>query len=69
MHSVTPAQVSIASAKVQTTREKVLGVATSGRTQILYYDTPGLISHTEGRKHGLARPLLTDARNAGKSSG
>lgn len=42
----------------------MLGVATSGRTQITYYDTPGLITHVEGRRHGLARPLLTDARNS-----
>jgi GTP-binding protein Era len=49
---------------VQTTRERVLGVATTDRTQIMYFDTPGLISHAEGRRHGLARPLLTDAKNA-----
>ena len=38
------AKVSIVSAKVQTTRTRVLGIATEGQSQIIFIDTPGIFA-------------------------
>lgn len=57
-------KVSIVSPRVQTTRERVLGIATEGATQVLYMDTPGVIPYREGHRLRIARPLLTEANHA-----
>eukprot|EP00041_Stephanoeca_diplocostata_P024972 m.643662 g.643662 ORF g.643662 m.643662 type:complete len:385 (+) comp22643_c0_seq23:150-1304(+) len=57
-------KVSIVSPRVQTTRERVLGIATEGTTQVLYMDTPGVIPYREGHRLRIARPLLTEANHA-----
>ncbi|KAJ8043786.1 GTPase Era, mitochondrial [Holothuria leucospilota] len=51
------------SKKVHTTRTKATAVVTSGRTQIIILDTPGIVSFKHGRKHHLPRPLLVDPKN------
>ncbi len=38
------AKVSIVTSKVQTTRSRVIGVATAGATQLIYVDTPGIFA-------------------------
>ncbi|KNC51293.1 GTP-binding protein Era [Thecamonas trahens ATCC 50062] len=58
-------KVSIVSPKMQTTRERVLGVATRGAVQAEYLDTPGLLAPSAryaGKK--VMRSLLLEAADA-----
>lgn len=57
-------KVSIVSPRAQTTREQTRGVLTEDNTQIVFLDTPGFVSHSEGRRLGLDRSVLSDARHA-----
>lgn len=42
LNSLVGTKVAIVSPKVQTTRSRVLGIATEGRSQIVFVDTPGI---------------------------
>eukprot|EP00039_Didymoeca_costata_P000460 m.45619 g.45619 ORF g.45619 m.45619 type:complete len:265 (-) comp10274_c0_seq2:444-1238(-) len=57
-------KVAAVSPKVQTTRNRILGVITEGNTQVVLFDTPGLVSYHEGRRLRLSRPLLKEARDS-----
>jgi len=39
-------------------------VHTEGGVQLVYFDTPGVLPHLEGRKLNMARPLLTEVSRA-----
>ncbi|MDE2089633.1 MAG: GTPase Era [Gammaproteobacteria bacterium] len=54
-------KVSITSPKPQTTRHRILGIKTSGASQVVYVDTPGLHRHA---KRALNRYLNRAARGA-----
>ena len=53
-------RLSIATPKPQTTRQRILGIAVFGRTQIAFTDTPGI--HAE--RGGLHARMLTQARES-----
>ncbi|MGL4242127.1 MAG: GTPase, partial [Beijerinckiaceae bacterium] len=42
LNALVGAKISIVSRKVQTTRTQVRGIAISGRSQIVFVDTPGI---------------------------
>ena len=54
-------RLSIVSPRPQTTRHRILGIATSAAGQILYVDTPGL---HRGAKRAMNRSLNRAARSA-----
>eukprot|EP00048_Salpingoeca_helianthica_P007373 m.109587 g.109587 ORF g.109587 m.109587 type:complete len:410 (+) comp14314_c0_seq2:97-1326(+) len=56
--------VSSVSPKEQTTRERVLGILTHQSTQVLFFDTPGIVSLQESRKLHLARSFSIEPRFA-----
>uniref|UniRef100_A0A8C4U6S3 GTPase Era, mitochondrial n=1 Tax=Falco tinnunculus TaxID=100819 RepID=A0A8C4U6S3_FALTI len=54
------------SKKVHTTRCKARGVVTSGDTQLIILDTPGLTSPFKAKRHKLDEAMLTDPWNSVK---
>ncbi|KAH8373085.1 hypothetical protein KR009_011633 [Drosophila setifemur] len=52
------------SAKVHTTRQLNTAICTMGQTQLVFYDTPGLITQREIRKHHLEQSFKTSYRRA-----
>ncbi|ALC41055.1 CG7488 [Drosophila busckii] len=52
------------SAKVHTTRKATTGVLTTGQTQLVFYDTPGLVTQSEIRKHNLEQSFKSAYRHA-----
>lgn len=61
LNALVGAELSIVSPKPQTTRHRILGVATHGNAQIAFLDTPGL---HEGGKRAMNRQLNRVARHA-----
>lgn len=57
LNSAVGAKVSIVSRKVQTTRTQIRGIAMSGRTQIVFVDTPGIFAP----KRRLEKAMVTSA--------
>lgn len=57
-------KVSIVSPKVQTTRQRILGIAISGEAQLVLIDTPGIFSP----KKRLDRAMVASAWEAGKDA-
>lgn len=53
--------LSIVSPKPQTTRQRIFGICTSARGQVVFVDTPGLV---ESPRHGLHRAMLLEAEEA-----
>lgn len=59
------APVSAVSSKVHTTRKTTRGACLlNDRTQLLVYDTPGVVTSTRAKKHNLENSLLTDPDGA-----
>ncbi|MCC5879231.1 MAG: GTPase Era [Idiomarina sp.] len=48
LNQILQQKISITSKKAQTTRHRILGIATEGRDQVVYVDTPGL--HSDEKK-------------------
>ncbi len=57
-------KVSIVSSKVQTTRQRILGIAISGDAQLVLIDTPGIFAP----KKRLDRAMVASAWEAGKDA-
>jgi GTP-binding protein Era len=57
VNALVGAKVSIVSAKVQTTRSRVVGIAVEGGTQLVLVDTPGIFAP----KHRLERAMVAAA--------
>ncbi|EDW31319.1 GL11028 [Drosophila persimilis] len=52
------------SAKVHTTRKSNTAICTTGQTQLVFYDTPGLVTQREIRKHHLEQSFKSSYRHA-----
>ncbi|KAH8391514.1 hypothetical protein KR215_011226 [Drosophila sulfurigaster] len=52
------------SAKVHTTRQSNTAICTIGQTQLVFYDTPGLVTQREIRKHHLDKSFKSAYRHA-----
>jgi len=50
LNRIVGTRVSAVSPKAQTTRERILGIATINQTQLVFFDTPGIISPAKQRK-------------------
>lgn len=61
LNSILGANVSIVTPKAQTTRERVLGILTEKRGQIVFVDTPGIHRAKEG---GINEYMVAEAREA-----
>lgn len=58
MNALVGQKVSIATSKAQTTRHETLGIVTAGNTQLLFYDTPGILHPTKMRRR-MTREMST----------
>eukprot|EP00045_Choanoeca_perplexa_P010211 m.102754 g.102754 ORF g.102754 m.102754 type:complete len:392 (+) comp15195_c0_seq1:56-1231(+) len=54
----------IVSPREHTTRQRACGVWTSDTTQTVFIDTPGIVSHRDGRRLNVPRSVLVDGKNA-----
>lgn len=61
LNSVLGSEISIVTPKAQTTREKVLGILTMEKGQIIFIDTPGIHKAKSG---GLNQYMVTQAQEA-----
>lgn len=52
------------STKVHTTRQSNTAICTQGQTQLVFYDTPGLVTQREIRKHHLEQSFKSAYRHA-----
>ncbi|XP_066988688.1 GTPase Era, mitochondrial [Macrobrachium rosenbergii] len=52
------------SSKVHTTRINARAILNHGSTQLVFLDTPGLVTHDEVSRHGLERSLLMEAEKS-----
>ncbi|XP_034654821.1 GTPase Era, mitochondrial [Drosophila subobscura] len=52
------------SAKVHTTRKSNTAICTTGQTQLVFYDTPGLVTQREIKKHHLEQSFKSSYRHA-----
>ncbi|XP_052824473.1 GTPase Era, mitochondrial [Octopus bimaculoides] len=56
-------KMSSVSSKVHTTRKNTLGVLTENSNQIVFVDTPGLVTSKSFSKHNIDRNMITDPEN------
>nr|CAH7725739.1 unnamed protein product [Callosobruchus chinensis] len=57
-----------ASSKVHTTRGKAKAVFTQDNTQIVFMDTPGIVSDKEQKKYNLTKAFIRDCKNVSKGA-
>jgi GTP-binding protein Era len=57
-------KVSIVSPKVQTTRTRVLGIAITGQTQLVFIDTPGIFTPTRRIERAMVQAAWSGAADA-----
>ena len=57
-------QVCPTSSKVHTTRKANKAIYTTGKTQLVFYDTPGLVTPSEIKKHHLENSFKSAYRSA-----
>ena len=57
INSITKNKISIVSHKVQTTRENIKGIINFGTSQLVFIDTPGIISVRKHFNKTLARSI------------
>lgn len=58
------AKISIVSPKVQTTRHRILGVLTEGKSQFVFIDTPGIFNAKKPFEKAMVKAALSGAREA-----
>lgn len=61
MNQILGEEISIVSAKAQTTREKVLGIKTEARGQMVFMDTPGI---HQARANGINERMVEQAKSS-----
>ena len=61
-------KVSIVSPKVQTTRSRVLGIALSGPSQVIFVDTPGIFEPRRRLDRAMVRAAWSGAADADRSA-
>jgi GTPase len=57
-------KLSIVTARAQTTRERVFGILTTDRTQLIFVDTPGLLEPTYKLQHSMLATALAALHDA-----
>lgn len=60
LNKIIGSDISVVSSKVHTTRKNVLGVYTSGQSQLEFYDSPGLVTRKHLLRHRLEDSFLSD---------
>lgn len=68
LNALVGSKVSIVSPKVQTTRSLVRGIAISGKTQIVFTDTPGIFAPKRRLDRAMVAAALTGAADADLAS-
>ncbi|VEN55914.1 unnamed protein product [Callosobruchus maculatus] len=56
------------SSKVHTTRGKAKAIFTQDNTQIVFMDTPGIVSDKEQKKYNLEKTFIRDCKNVSKGA-
>ena len=64
VNSIVGQKVAIVSAKVQTTRTRLMGIATEGETQLLLVDTPGIFAPRRRLDRAMVRAAWEGAADA-----
>nr|XP_023026786.1 GTPase Era, mitochondrial isoform X1 [Leptinotarsa decemlineata] len=61
-------KVCATSAKVHTTRNKAKAIFTEDDAQIIFVDTPGVVSDREHKKYNLQKTFIRDSKNVSKEA-
>ena len=64
INRIVGAKLSIVSPKVQTTRNKIIGVFIKGPVQLVFVDTPGLFQPKKRLQRAMVESAWTSARDA-----
>lgn len=64
LNQVTGSKLAIVTPKVQTTRNRILGITTHGDSQCIFIDTPGIFNAKEKFEKAMVASALSGARDA-----
>ncbi len=64
INQVTGSKIAIVTPKVQTTRNRILGITTRGSVQYIFIDTPGIFSAREKFEKAMVASAFSGARDA-----
>ena len=64
LNQLVGSKVSIVSPKVQTTRNRILGIVVDGKSQIIFVDTPGIFSAQKNFEHAMVDAAWQGAQDA-----